>query len=137
MLLRLDRDPNVTDYGSQPERFNYVDSEGKPRTYTPDFKVWQLEGGIEIHEVTMSIRRREQAAREICQARGWRYVIHTERSLPQPTELTNLLALFHYRPRGYANQQVARVAFEQLGHAEQGASILAVMADIAQELNLP
>ena len=57
LLLRLDRDPDVTDYCSQPERFAYLDRDGKSHTYTPDFKVWRRNGEVEIHEVTMSVRQ--------------------------------------------------------------------------------
>jgi len=83
--------------------------------------VWRRNGQIEIHEVTLTkrrvrpdLRRREQAAREICQERGWPYLVHTEQTLPQGSELANLLALAGYRPTIYANQAVAETAFKQL-----------------------
>ena len=121
LILRLDRDPAVLDYQSQPETFTFRDEQGRQRSYTPDFMVWRREGAIEIHEVTLSKRRirpelrgREQAAREICQARGWQYVVHTEHTLPQGSELANLLALAGYRPTVYAHQAVAQRVFEQL-----------------------
>jgi hypothetical protein len=145
-LLRIDRDPDVADYCSQPERFPYTDREGKPHTYTPDFKVWRRNGEIEIHEVTMSvrhtrpeIRQREEAARAICQARGWRYVVHTEKSLPQLTELANLLALFRYRPDAYAHQEITRIALDRLTlHSEgQPVPLHALVACIADDLNIP
>ena len=105
LLLRLDRDPAVRDYGSQPETFEYIDNEGKTRHYTPDFIVWRYNGQIEIHEVTLAkrrrspeMRRRETIGSKICQGRGWRYVVHTEEDLPQGAELANLLALIRYRP---------------------------------------
>jgi hypothetical protein len=41
-------------------------------------------------------------------------VVHTEQSLPQGSELANLLALAGYRPLIYANQAVAQTAFKQL-----------------------
>ena len=81
-LLKLERDRAVRDYGSQPEVFKYVDGEGRKRSYTPDFFVWYNDGGIEIQEVTVSsrrqrsdIKRREVAAKKICQERGWRYIV--------------------------------------------------------------
>jgi len=145
LLLRLDRDPEVTDYGSQPERFLYIDHEGKPHTYTPDFKVWRRNGEIEIHEVTLSvrqtrpeIRQREEAARQICQRRGWRYVVHTEKSLPQPTELANLLALFRYRPSAYAQPNITQVVFERLAQCdeERPTSLPALVVSLATDLDL-
>ncbi len=146
LLLRLDRDPEVTDYGSQPERFSFTDPEGKTHTYTPDLKVWRRSGKIEIHEVTLlvrqtrpEIRRREQAAREICQARGWRYVVHTEQALPQPTELANLLALFRYRPGAYAHPEVTRIGLERLAlrSEAQPVTLRALVTSLAEDLSLP
>lgn len=118
LLLRLDRNRCVRDYGSQPETFHFADDQGKRRTYTPDFIVWRRDGAIEIHEVTLtsrqirpSIRLREAVAAAVCQKRGWRYVIHTEQTLPQAVELANLLALFHYRPLAYGQPAVTQAAF--------------------------
>jgi hypothetical protein len=114
LLLRLDRDPTVIDYQSQPEVLGFRGGDGKPHSYTPDFQVFRSDGAIEIHEVTISGRRdsrssqaREQAAIKICTARGWRYIVHTETSLPQPTEHANLLALYPFRPRAYINREVS------------------------------
>ena len=80
----------------------------------PDFIVWRTTGEVEIHEVTLTerqekvnIQEREKAAREICQQRGWSYVVHTEETLPQSTEEANLLALYRYRPTSYANPAVS------------------------------
>jgi hypothetical protein len=121
LLLRLDRDPDITDYGSQPECFQFTAPNGQQHSYTPDFIVWRSHGQVEIHEVTMtrrqtrpSIIQRESAAREICRERGWLYIVHTEQSLPQGSELANLLALFRYRPAAYADPAVSRAADESL-----------------------
>jgi hypothetical protein len=117
LLLRLDRDHAVRDYGSQPETFRFTDDQGKQRSYTPDFIVWRQDGAIEIHEVTLTSRRarpnirlREAAAAAICQERSWRYLVHTEQELPQAVELANLLALFRYRPSAYAHTEVSQAA---------------------------
>lgn len=121
LLLRLDRDPNVKDYASQPEVFEYVDPQGKKHQYTPDFIVWQVNNQTEIHEVSTSQQRkrsniyqREMAGERICRERGWLYIVHTEKSLPRGTELANLLALYRYRPSCYTNQLVADFVIEQL-----------------------
>lgn len=142
LLLRLDRDPAVKDYGSQPETFKYVDGQGNTRRYTPDFIVWRTDG-VEIHEVTCIKRRerprlkqREAAGAEICTNRGWRYIVHTEQELPQGSELANLLALFRYRPTAYAHQEVAEVVRVRLRSGE--AAVLSVLTgQIAQEVDLP
>lgn len=143
LLLRLDRDPEVRDYGSQPETFEYVDEQGKARRYTPDFIVWRYNGQTEIHEVTLTSRRplpemqqREAAGYRICQARGWRYLVHTEKDLPQGAELANLLALLHYRPTAYAHRAVTEAVCRRLG-AGQPVVLAWLVKQVAQELGLP
>jgi hypothetical protein len=128
LILRLERDPNVVDYNSQPERFRYVDPEGNPRTHVPDFKVWLSNGEVEIHEVTRLSRQwnrnerwREAGAREICKERSWSYVVHNEQTLPSKAQLSNLLFLFSYRPAAWANPEVTRLALNML---EQDAEVL-------------
>ena len=143
LILRLDRDPEVLDYQSQPERFEFVDEQGQKRAYTPDFKVWRQDGRIEIHEVTLSRRRvrsnmrqRERAGRELCQARGWHYVVHIEQNLPDSSELANLLALAGYRPRSYANQAVTQAVYDSLS-AGKPLEMQELVGQIKQALNLP
>lgn len=143
LLLRLDRDPEVRDYGSQSEMFEYIDEQGKPRQYTPDFIVWRSDGQIEIHEVTVAQRRplpemqrREAAGRRICQARGWRYLVHTEKDLPQGAELANLLALLRYRPTAYAHSAVTEAVGRRLG-AGQPVVLAWLVNQVGQELGLP
>lgn len=143
LLLRLERDPTIQDYGSQPECFHFCDPAGQLHRYTPDFIVWRENGETEIHEVTLSrrrteprIRQRESAAQAICQNRGWIYLVHTEHTLPGPTELANLLALYLYRPTIYANPQVNELVSRRLG--ESGTTPLICLAqDLAQDLGLP
>jgi len=143
LLLRLDRDPDVRDYGSQPETFEYVDEQGKTRHYTPDFIVWRYSGQIEIHEVTLAKRRisprmqqREAVGSRICQARGWRYLVHTEEELPQGAELANLLALIRYRPIAYAHKAVTEAVCQQLGRG-QPVVLALLIKPVVQELSLP
>lgn len=142
LLLRLDRDADISDYGSQPERFQFTAPNGKEHSYTPDFIVWRSNGQVEIHEVTMTSRhtrlnivQREAAASEICLIRGWRYIVHTEKSLPQGSELANLLALFRYRPTAYADLAVSRMAGEQLAEGRPVA-LQTLVIQIEQELGI-
>lgn len=142
LILRLDRDPEVLDYQSQPETFTFTDEEGKERSYTPDFLVWRRTGEIEVHEVTLSkrrvrsdIQRRERAADEICRARGWQYIVHTEQSLPDGGELANLLALVGYRPTIYASQEVIQAVYEQLA-PDQPVVFGRLVSQLGQTLNL-
>lgn len=143
LLLRLDRDPDVRDYSSQPETFEYVDMQGKTRHYTPDFIVWRYTGRIEVHEVTLAKRqmspemqRREAVGSMICQARGWCYLVHTEEDLPQGAELANLLALIRYRPTAHAHQAVAKAVSQQL-EQDQPVILGQLIKQVAQELSLP
>jgi hypothetical protein len=142
LLLRLDRDPSIRDYGSQPERFQFMAPNGKQHSYTPDFIVWHSNGQVEIHEVTMTSRhtrpnivQREAAANEICRVRSWRYIVHTEKSVPQGSELANLLALFRYRPTAYADLAVSRMAGEQLAE-ESPVALQTLVTRIEQELGI-
>ena len=143
LLLRLDRDQTVKDYGSQPETFEYVDGQGKTRHYTPDFIVWRS-GQVEIHEVTCSERRtaeprlpqREVAGAEICAGRGWRYLVHTEQNLPQASELANLLALLHYRPLAYAQAQVTEAVRARLS-AGRSVALAVLIRQVVQQLVWP
>jgi hypothetical protein len=139
LLLRLDRDRTVRDYGSQPETFQFSDGQGGQHAYTPDFIVWRHDESVEIHEVTLTsrrlqakIRRREEAAVAVCLVRGWQYIVHTELDLPQGTELANLLALFHYRPSAYLHPAVAQAA---LAYVADGQSV--AMAHLVHQLTTP
>ncbi len=142
LTLLFDRDESVQAYRSQPERFAFTDSQGKSRTYVPDFIVWRTTGEIEIHEVTLAqrqdrfgIQEREKAAHEICQQRGWRYVVHTEATLPQATEEANLLALYRYRPSIYANAAVTAALHRRLkGNERQAVHLL--IPELAHALSL-
>lgn len=143
LTLLLDRDSTVQEYRSQPERLAFTDSQGNARTYVPDFLVWKTTGEIEIHEVTrterlerVSLQEREKAAREICQQRGWHYVVHTEATLPQATEEANLLALYRYRPSIYANAAVT-VAIRQRLNGDKRESVHALIGELAHALSLP
>src|SRR5260221_14356541 len=143
LTLLFDRDSSVQEYRSQPERFAWTSSQGTAHTYVPDFMVWKTTGEIEIHEVTLterqdrfSIQEREKAAREICQQRGWRYVVHTETTLPQATEEANLLALYRYRPTIYANEAVTAALRQRLNHNERKAVRL-LITELASALSLP
>ena len=110
LILLLERDHTVADYHSQPETLYFRDANARKRHYTPDFKVWRIDGQIELHEVTVatrqasreSLRQREEAARAICSERGWRYLVHTDETLPAAHEYVNLMALAAFRAQSFA-----------------------------------
>ncbi len=141
LTLRFDRDPTVKDYQSQPMRIPYPGEEA--HTYVPDFMVWRVDGSIEIHEVTRSERRllpnaqrRENAAREYCCKKGWRYVVHTEDSLPGDNETANLLELYMFRPTIYFRSDVAAALHEKLSNGTR-LSLPLLIQEISQERGLP
>jgi len=143
LTLLFDRDPTIQEYRSQPERFAFTDKEGHSHTYVPDFMVWRTTGEIEIHEVTLTERRarasieaREEAAQSICEMRGWRYVVHTEATLPQATEEANLLALYRYRPTIYAHAAVTEAIRQRLREGEEQTA-RSLVAELACTLSLP
>lgn len=141
--IRWERDPTVIDYCSQPEQFAFIDEEGKERTYVPDYIVWRSDGSVEIHEITLSerqdklsMKRRKQAAEDICAARKWRYIVHTEQDAPHPTELANLEALYSYRLRAYAVPPIIAAIQEYLAqHAP--IPLQACLQHVAQQLDKP
>jgi hypothetical protein len=143
LTLRFDRDPSIRSYISQPERLTYLDGEGKSHTYIPDFMVWKTTGEIELHEVTLTsrscekhIQERAAAARSICQERGWRYIVHTEATLPQATEEANLLALVRYRPTAYAHPGTTQFVKEQLAPAPTSMLFRTLVTEITQAISL-
>jgi hypothetical protein len=111
LILLLERDPTVLDFCSQPETLAYVAADGRTRHYTPDFQVWRTDGRSELHEVTLEARRqtqagsppREVAAHLICQQRGWRYLVHTDQTLPRGYAYANLDILSAFRSASYAD----------------------------------
>ena len=109
LILLLERDPLVANYVSQPETLIFIDAKGRQRKYTPDFQVWRVNGQVELHEVTVQSRRethislqeREVAAELICQQRGWRYVVHTDQTLPSGFEYSSLDFLSAFRAEAH------------------------------------
>ena len=126
LVLLLERDPTVADFRSQPERLSFCDTAGCQHSYTPDFKVWRTDGAIELHEVTLAARlaertalqQRTAAAQAICDARGWRYVVHTDHTLPSGYEYANLDFLSAFRAITYASTASVRWWRQQL-HNQQ------------------
>jgi len=143
LLLQFERDKSVIDYRSQPVTFTFTDEKQRERKYTPDFLVERQGGAVEIHEVTLverqgqaRIREREREARIICNKKGWEYRVHTEQTLPQHTEITNLLALYPYRLKKYRHEGLAQALREYL--TPNGSGTLAeCMGGVVQALSLP
>jgi hypothetical protein len=141
LLLRLDRRADVVDYLSQPEQMAYTDSSGKRHHYTPDYQVWHCNGRVSLHEVTLEqrleqppIQQRHAAATAICTERGWTYHLHTEATLPQGSELANLLALWAYRATRYQEPQVTNALCTRLSDNRQ--RLYALVMDIQRQSGL-
>lgn len=142
LTLQFERDRSVKDYRSQPLTITFTDQDKRERKYTPDFAVWRNNNAIEIHEVTIAERRklahsreREKEAKKVCKKRGWKYVVHTEHTLPQETEVANLLALLPYRLMKYAHEGVATALREHLSRTISD-SLSGCSKGIAQRLDL-
>lgn len=121
LALLLERDPQVTNYRSQPEVLSWYDVQGKAHSYVPDFQVWRRDGTVELHEVTLTERyekneARQKAAMDICHGRGWTYIVHTEATLPDETEWHNLLTLYPYRAMCYRVEPQACAILTRLQH---------------------
>jgi TnsA endonuclease N terminal len=142
LTLQFERDRSVKDYRSQPLTITFTDQDKRERKYTPDFAVWRNNNAIEIHEVTITERRklahsreREKEAKKVCKKKGWRYVVHTEHTLPQETEVANLLALLPYRLMKYAHEGVDAALREHLSRTISD-SLSGCSKGIAQRLGL-
>jgi hypothetical protein len=77
LTLQFERDRSVKDYRSQPLTITFTDQDKRERKYTPDFAVWRNNNAIEIHEVTITERRklahsreREKEAKKVCKKRA-------------------------------------------------------------------
>lgn len=143
LTLLFERDSSIKDYRSQPLTITFTDQDKRGRRYTPDFLVRRHNDDIEIHEVTIADRRerarsheREQEAKKVCKKRGWKYVVHTEHTLPQETEVANLLALLPYRLTKYAHEGIAEAIRERLSRTARD-SLSGCSISIAQRLGLP
>lgn len=103
----------------------FYDIEGKKHKYTPDFMVTFTEGRIEIHEFSMAkkrlefnIKRREEAAQNAYSQKGWAYVVHTDQTMPSPTELANLQILSGYKASEYFDPAITDVIMAVLSDRE-------------------
>jgi hypothetical protein len=143
LTLLFERDSNIKDYRSQPFTISFTDQDKKERKYTPDFLVRRHNNAIEIHEVTLTERQertrsreREQAAKKVCKEKVWKYIVHTEKTLPQETEVANLLALLPYSLSKYVHEGIAQAMREHLLDTSSD-SLSECLKDIAHHLCLP
>ena len=141
--VMLIRDHKVDFFVSQPLVIEFFDEEGNRHTYTPDFKVFYKNGVIKIVEFSMfekrqepSIRRREKAARDYCEERGWEYVVYTERDLPSNTEVENLRTLHKYMPRAYFQENICSAILDYLA-GDKEFHILSLSECVSKMLVIP
>ncbi len=144
LILRLDRDPSVREYGTWPETYHIHDPEvpGKPHSYTPQCMVWRYDGAVEIHRVVRLDQWSQtgQALGDVLgphlsATHGWHYITHRAEELTAETPYANLLALVRYRPTGYAQPPVTYFVQEQL-HVGQDYLFHMLVADIVAALDL-
>lgn len=131
LSLLMHRDPRVVNYVSQPDPIHFVNSEGKNKSYHPDFRVNFITGPDAIWEVTLSKRRKEKPSiqeREyisniLFPAMGLTYHVFTDEVLPNDTETTNLMVFYASRFDRCANAIIQDAALHALSngplHIEQ------------------
>ncbi len=142
LMIMMRKDRTIRDYVSQPEIIKYRNLDGETKDYVPDYKVWRTDGSIELHQTVRlehknrpDLQHRDRVIKEICEQRGWRYVVHVEQYMVGKTELANLQALTTFKARCYASAAVETQAFSLLAGGKRLA--LGDLADtIAAELEL-
>lgn len=145
LILHLDRDPTIRDYGTWPETFSVAlpETPNQSQSYTPQCMVWRHAGPPEIHRVvrhdqwTPSGRAiGDPLGPHLCLARGWTYVTHRAEYLTAPTPFANLQALVRYRPHGYHHPDVTNYATMRLPLGETRA-FATIIGDIMAAFDLP
>ena len=142
VILLFERDPDVVNYVSQPENIVYYTADGHKHHYTYDFKVFRADGSIEMHEVTLekrreeseSVRNREEAARKICAERGWKYIVHTDKTLPKGFECQNLLAFSAFRVKIHMDEIRASFWREKL-KGRGKVCLVEILKEMSPEMN--
>lgn len=145
LILHLDRDPTVREYGTWADTFQVVHSDGRrsAQPYTPQCMVWRHHGAVEIHRIVRPEQwtpggraRGDEFGPHLCQSRGWTYVMHRAEQLTDPSPFANLQALVRYRPHAYAQSSVTALV-PQLIPTDSVRPFDAVVADITARLTLP
>lgn len=145
LILHLDRDPTIRDYGTWLETFSVAppDTPNQPQSYTPQCMVWRHAEPPEIHRVVHHDQWTpggralgDPLGPQLCLARGWTYVAHRAEHLTAPTPFANLQALVRYRPHAYHHPDVANYAHMQIPLGETRA-FASMVGHIMAALNLP
>lgn len=141
LILRLDRDPQIRDYGTWPSTFLVpsLDAPVKLQAYTPQCMVWRYDDIVEIHHVRRVVgssrTKNDELGQHLCETKGWRYVSHQAEALTTGSSFANLLALVRYRPSAYAQPNVTSLVLAHLLPGYQY-KFHDVVADIAPQLDL-
>ncbi len=143
LALLFERDKTVKRYRSYPLIIIYKDAKGVDKQHIPHYEVERIDGSIEIHDVISSKQReqkskqlRERAVEHYCHNMGWKYVIHTEITLPDATTAVNLYTLYGYAATIYCEDEVWKALLEDLeiGHKVK---IHEISASIASDFGIP
>jgi hypothetical protein len=107
-LVLLDFDPVVIGVREQPVRIDYLDPDGRPRHYTPDFLVEYDNGDVVLYEIKYRSNLREEWARlkpkfraaiRYARANDMRFSILTDQEIRGTGLLANAKFLRPYRDR--------------------------------------
>ena len=142
LILLLDRDPGVLDYGTYVGDAPVGAVRAARAAYAPQCQVWHVDGRVELHRIRPAGAGAdplpgglEAADRALCRARGWAFVAHAAATLTAEPAFANLLALYGYRPTAYAHDDVADAARAAL--AGGGARAIApLVGELAARLDL-
>lgn len=129
LILILLRDLSVARFVSQPFTIIFRIAHKKNR-YTPDFLVELKDGTVIIREVTVAKRRSQQrhqhrmdAMEEHCRNRHWQYIVDDETTLPDKTEVANLIGLHGFEARCYLDEEIRFEVLRYLSEQPTTASV--------------
>ncbi len=142
LILRLDRDPAVGDYGTYAGDAPPGSVRAAAAAYAPQCQVWRVDGRVELHRIRPATAPAgpvpggpEAADRHLCRERGWGFVAHVAADLVAEPAFANLLALYAFRPWAYAHDDVADAALRALADGRDR-PVVALAADLARRLDL-
>jgi TnsA endonuclease N terminal/TnsA endonuclease C terminal len=138
LLALLEFDPNIVHYEEQPIKIEYVDADGKSRSYTPDILIVYRNENVspfgrthilgevkyrpELFSKWKELKPKFKAARQLCKNRGWKFSIFTEVEIRTPylKNIRFLLPCRNYVPNSEYCDSVIRILeqFDSLTVAE-------------------
>jgi hypothetical protein len=132
-LVLLEFDPTVERYEEQPVRIDYVDAEGRRRTYTPDVLVYyradifparppllcEVKYRDELAARWEEFKPKVRAGRVYARGRGWRFKLVTERKVRTPyLQSAKFLRAYRALPINDADVRLILDALRESGESD-------------------